>query len=61
MGRRRLRKKIEGLKKQISQHEDKIRKERIKNFPDEGMIQHWEIEIASFKKGIEKTMRRLSK
>ena len=61
MGNKRLKKKIESLKKQIMQHEDKIRKERIKNFPDEGMIQHWEIEIASFKKGIEKTMRRLSK
>ncbi|MEK6681782.1 MAG: hypothetical protein AABY79_07425 [Nitrospirota bacterium] len=61
MGNKRLKKKIESLKKQIMQHEDKIRKERIKNFPDEGMIRHWEVEIASFRKGIEKIMRRLNK
>lgn len=61
MGNKRLKKKIEGLKKQIRQHEDKIRRERMKNFPDEGMIKHWEVEIASFKKVIEKIMRRLNK
>jgi hypothetical protein len=61
MGSKRLKKKIEGLKKQIRRHEDKIRRERMKNFPDESMIKHWEVEIVSFKKGIEKTMRRLNK
>lgn len=61
MGNKRLKKKIEGLKKQIKQHEDKIRRERMKNFSDEGMIKHWEVEITSFKKGIEKVMRRLNK
>lgn len=58
---KRLRRKIESLKNQIKQHEDKIKRERIKNFADEGMIKHWEVEIASFKKGIEKIMRRLNK
>ncbi|MFZ3066082.1 MAG: hypothetical protein WA277_12455 [Nitrospirota bacterium] len=61
MGNKRLKKKIESLKKQLIQHENKIRKARIKDFPDEGMIRHWEVEIASFKKGIEKIMRRLNK
>ncbi len=61
MGNKRLKKKIESLKKQIIRHEDKIRKEEMKNSPDEGMINHWEVEIASFKKGIEKIMRRLNK
>lgn len=61
MGNKRLKKKIESLKKQLIQHENKIRKERIKDFPDDGMIRHWEVEIASFKKGIEKTIRRLNK
>ena len=61
MGTKRLKKKIESLKKQIIRHEDKIRKEEMKNSPDEGMINHWEVEIASFKKGIEKIMRRLNK
>ena len=61
MGTKRLKKKIESLKKQIIRHEDKIRKEEMKNSPDEGMINHWEVETASFKKGIEKIMRRLNK
>ena len=61
MGNNRLKKKIESLKKQIKQHEDKIRKERVKNFPDEGMIKHWEVEIASFSTAIERIMRRLNK
>ena len=61
MGNNRLKKKIESLKKQIRQHENKIRKERAKNFPDEGMIRHWEVEIASFRTAIEKIMRRLNK
>ncbi len=61
MGNKRLKKKIESLKKQIIRHEDKIRKEEMKNSPDERMINHWEVEIASFKKGIEKIMRRLNK
>jgi hypothetical protein len=33
----------------------------LKNSPDEGMMQHWRVEIASFKKGIEKTIKRLNK
>ena len=61
MGNKRLKKKIEGLKKQIRQHEDKIRKERMKNSPDEGMIKHWEGEIVSFRAGIEKIIRRLNR
>jgi len=61
MGNKRLRKKIESLKKQVRQHEDKLRKERMKNSPDEGMIRHWEVEIASFRAGIDKIMRRLNK
>jgi hypothetical protein len=61
MGNKRLKKKIEGLKKQISKHEAKIRKEKLKTSPDEGMIKHWEAEIISFKKGIEKIIRRLNK
>ncbi len=61
MGNKRLKIKIESLKKQIKQHEDKIRNEKIKKSPDEGMIRHWETEIASFRTGIEKIMRRLNK
>ncbi|MGR3303697.1 MAG: hypothetical protein ACUZ8I_14525 [Candidatus Scalindua sp.] len=61
MGNRRLKKKIEGLTRQVNQHEEKIKRERLKNSPDEGMIQYWRVEIASFKKGIEKIIKRLNK
>jgi hypothetical protein len=61
VGNKRLKKKIEGLRKQINQHEEKIKRERLHNLPDEGMIKHWKVEIASFKKGIEKTLKRLNK
>ena len=61
MGNKRLKKKIESLKKQIVQHEEKIKKEKMRNFQDEGMIRHWEAEIASFRTGIAKIMRRLNK
>lgn len=61
MGNKRLKKKIEGLRKQVNQHEEKIKRERLKTSPDEGMIKHWKVEIASFKKGIEKIIKRLNK
>lgn len=51
MGNKGLKNKIESLRKQIIQHEDKIKKENIKDFPDEGMVRHLEIEIESFKTG----------
>lgn len=61
MGTKRLKIKIESLKKQIKRHEDKIKEERMKNPPDEGLVSHWEVEIASFRTGIAKIIRRLNK
>ncbi|HZX47846.1 MAG TPA: hypothetical protein VFF47_01355 [Nitrospirota bacterium] len=42
------------MKKKIVKHEEKIKKEKMRNFQDEGMIRHWEAEIASFRTGIAK-------
>ena len=61
MGKQRLRKKIKGLNNQIRLHVVKIKRERLKSTPDEGMISHWKIEIATFEKSIEKAMKRLNK
>ncbi len=61
MGNRKLKKKIKGLEKQIRLHEDKIRRESLKDYPDYRIIKHWQVEIISFKKGVEKTIRRLNK
>jgi uncharacterized coiled-coil DUF342 family protein len=54
-----LRKKIESLKRQIVKHQEKIDMERQNSFPDEGCIAHWEKEISTFKKQIEKAMKKL--
>lgn len=61
MGNKRLKKKIESLNKQIKQHEDKIKREKISSSPDEGMLKHWEVEITAFRLSIEKTIRRFNK
>ena len=61
MGNKRLKKKIESLNKQIKQHEDKIRRERMSRSPDEGMIKHWEVEITAFRVSIERIIRRFNK
>jgi len=59
MKRKKLRKKIESLRKQIKEHEEKIEAERKKSFPHEGCIAHWEREIMTFEKQIEKAMKKL--
>jgi peptidoglycan hydrolase CwlO-like protein len=59
LGKRRYRRKIEGLEKRIREHQEKIRREREKGNPDEGLIAHWEKEIRAFKEGIRRAKRRL--
>jgi len=57
--RKRLQKKIESLREQIKNHKEKIEAEKQKSFPNEGLIAHWEKEIMSFKKQIEKSLTKL--
>ena len=38
---------------------EKIRNEREKDKPDEGLITHWEREIRAFQEGIRKAKRKL--
>jgi len=59
LGKRRYRKKVESLKARIQEHQEKIRRERQRDEPDEGMIAHWEREIRAFQEGIRRAMRRL--
>jgi len=44
---------------QIGKHKEKIETERQKSFPHEGCITHWEKEIITFKKQIEKASKKL--
>jgi len=57
--KKRLRKKIESLMEQIEKHKEKIETERQKSFPHEGCIAHWEKEIMTFKRQIEKASKKL--
>ncbi len=61
MGKRGWRRRIESLRLQILEHENKIKKERAKSFPEEGLIRHWEIEIEAFKNSLNKALKRLMK
>lgn len=47
--------------KRIDEHREKIRDEYRKESPDEGIIHHWQAEIAAFEKGIQQARKRLER
>jgi hypothetical protein len=53
------RKVIEGLKRQIALHEQKIAAELANLIPDEGLIAHWQSEIRAWTLQIAQKERRL--
>ncbi|MBI4849715.1 MAG: hypothetical protein HY808_14290 [Nitrospirae bacterium] len=59
MKRNKLRKKIESLRKQVKEHEDKVQAEKQKSFPNDGCVAHWQKEITAFENQIEKAMKKL--
>lgn len=59
MGKRRYQRKSDSLGERIAEHEAKIRREREKDRPDEGLIAHWEREIRAFREGMRKAQKRL--
>jgi hypothetical protein len=61
MGNKNHKKSIRSFNKRIVEHQEKIRLEYEQDFPDQGLIQHWEKEINAFKKGIERANKRLRK
>ncbi len=62
MGRNKdLRKKIAGYQRVIELHEERIRRQRSKDNPDEDLIAGWLDEIAGHKKAIEHLSRRLKR
>ncbi|MGB5769067.1 MAG: hypothetical protein WBM32_04245 [Crocosphaera sp.] len=48
MGKKNHKKTIRSLMKRIEEHQYKIRQESLRESPDEGMIHHWQAEIAAF-------------
>ncbi len=59
MGKGRYRQKIRSLRRRIQEHRSKIGRERLKSFPDEALIRHWERETRAFEDGIERARKRL--
>jgi hypothetical protein len=61
MGKGHFKKAISSLQERIAEHQEKIRLELNKDFPDQGLIHHWEKEIKAFEKGIQQALKRLGK
>jgi peptidoglycan hydrolase CwlO-like protein len=59
MGHKNHKKAIDSLNKQIAKHQEKIKLELEKDFPDQGLIRHWEKEIRAFEENIQKKLKRL--
>ncbi|AFY30723.1 hypothetical protein Cal7507_0222 [Calothrix sp. PCC 7507] len=59
MGKKHHQKAIDSLTRRITEHQEKIRLESVKDFPDEGLIWHWEKEIRAFEKAIQQARKRL--
>ncbi len=57
MSKRGFRKQIKSLELRIEEHEDKIRMEKEKTQPDDGIIHHWRAEIETFRKNLRKAMK----
>lgn len=61
MGKSHFKKAILSLEARIAEHQEKIRLELNKEFPDRGLINHWQKEIKAFEKGIQQALKRLGK
>ncbi|MEH2044947.1 hypothetical protein [Nostoc sp.] len=48
MSKKHHQKTIESLAQRITKHQEKIRLESEKSFPDEDLIKYWEKEICAF-------------
>jgi len=58
---RELRKRIVSQDEVVRDHEQKIRQERMKPQPDEGVIRTWQREIAAARKKVDSLTRRLKR
>lgn len=61
MGKKNHKKTVRSLTHRIAEHREKIRLEYEKDYPDEGLIAHWEKEIHAFEKGIQQAQKRLGR
>lgn len=47
------------MTQRIAEHQEKIRLKFEKDFPDAGLIKHWETEIRAFETAIKQARKRL--
>ena len=59
MGKKNHEKSINSLQQRIIEHRRKVDTELLKDYPDLGLIRHWQKEIRAFEVGIEKAQKRL--
>jgi len=50
---------MESLRDRVREHLLKIRTERMKAFPNDGLIHYWEREVRAFEEGVARARRRL--
>jgi hypothetical protein len=56
---KKIRKRIAGWERELREHQEKIEMERARPTPNTDRITHWESEVQSFKKRINRLLRRL--
>ena len=56
---KKIRRNIAGLEKSVREHEEKIEIERSMPAPNLERIAYWESEVESFKKAMDRLLRRL--
>ena len=61
IGKNHFKKAILSLESRIAEHKEKIRLELDNEFPDSGLINHWQKEIKAFDQGIKQALKRLGK
>ena len=59
MGKKNHEKSIRSLNQRIVEHQEKVSRELEKDFPDQGLIRHWQKKICAFETGIDKAQKRL--
>jgi hypothetical protein len=59
MGKKNHRKAVRSLTQRVQEHQEKIRLQLERDYPDQGLIYHWEKEIQAFEKGIRQAQKRL--
>ncbi|TKB77716.1 MAG: hypothetical protein E8D45_05290 [Nitrospira sp.] len=62
MGRnKKLRIRLEGLRRRITDHRIKIALEQQRAIPDRSLLRHWEVEIRAWEQTVKNLDRRLKK